>query len=74
MGTILEDIYFKKGRTEREEKVLNAKKDIINYLFKEKLTISECGEIQYALKAYIESAREQALESTPIQHLLSKDS
>ena len=74
MGTILEDIYFKKGRTEREGKVLNAKKDIINYLCEEKLTISECQEVATAIEAYIKEAKEQALDTTSIQHLLSKDS
>lgn len=72
MSTIFERIYFDSDGTERGDKVLNAKKDIINYLFKEKLTISECREVSIAIEAYVKKAKEQAIESTSIQYLLSK--
>ena len=72
MSKILERIYFNSNGTKRGDKVLNAKKDIINYLCKEKLTISECQEVATAIEAYIKEAKEQALDTTSIQHLLNK--
>lgn len=68
----LRNIYFRTDGTERGDKVLNAKKDIINYLCQEKLTVSECHEVAYAIKVYIEEAKDQILDTTPIQNLLSK--
>lgn len=70
MSKIFERIYFYSNGTERGNKVLNAKVDIINYLCKEKLTISECQEIATAIEAYIKKAKEQALDTTSIQYLL----